>query len=163
MSIFGIAPAPTTPQADPEAINALRNLTVFGAIKAVIGSSHPFRRKVREAVPVVGGKADKDGKPREIVIERDETFFRVVRSAHQFPAHQRRWICLGTELAADTEEDLLALIYATHGSPEAMRRAGKRLVYCAELLVEVDIHDSEGGRPIVRREQALVSDREPAP
>lgn len=160
MSVFAIPPAAPQPTPDAETLSQLRALMSFGSVKAVIGSEHPFRRKVTEEIPVQGLK-DKDGKPKVVKVEREETYFRAVRSIHQWRHIPHRWIALGTSIVADTEEECVALIHATYGGPEAMRRAGQRIVYCAETLTEIDVHVSEGGRPAIKRETALMSDREP--
>jgi len=160
MSVFAIPPAAPQPTPDAETLSQLRALMSFGPIKAVIGSEHPFRRKVTEEIPVQGLK-DKDGKAKVVKVEREETYFRTVRSLHQWRHIPHRWIALGTSIVADTEEECVAMVHATYGGPEAMRRSGQRVVYCAETLTEIDVHVSEGGRPAIRRETALLSDREP--
>ena len=134
--------------------------STFGPIKAVVGSEHPFLRNVTDEIPVQGVK-DKDGKPKIVKVERKETYFRAVRSLHQWRHIPHKWIALGTTIVADTEEECVAMIHALHGGPEAMRRAGVRVVYCAESMTEIDVHVSEGGRPAIKRETALMSDREP--
>jgi hypothetical protein len=160
MSVFAVQPAAPQPAPDAETLSQLRAMMSFGAIKAVIGSEHPFRRKTTEEIPVQGLK-DKDNKPKVVRVEREETYFRAVRSIHQWRHIPHRWIALGTTIVADTEEECIAMVHATYGGPEAMRRAGQRIVYCAETLTEIDVHVSEGGRPAIKRETALLSDREP--
>lgn len=157
MSILSIPQPSTTPQADPEALNFIRTRTAFGMLKAVVGSQHAFRRKVKEKIPVI----TKDGKSKDLEIEKEETFHRTVRSLHHYAAIPKRWMCLSCQITADNEDDLIAAHYAAHGGPAAMSKAGLRHVYCAETLVDVDVHDSEGGRPVIRRETALLSDRDP--
>lgn len=160
MSVFAVQPAAPQPTPDAETLSQLRAAMTFGAIKAVVGSEHPFRRKTIEEIPVQGVK-DKDGKAKVVKIEREETYFRAVRSIHQWRHIPHRWIALGTSIVADTEEECVAMVHAAYGSPEAMRRAGTRIVYVAETLTEIDVHVSEGGRPAIKRETALLSDREP--
>lgn len=157
MSIFAIPQAPTTPQADPEAINHIRARTSFGCLKAVVGSAHAFQEKVKRKIPVV----TKDGKSKDIEVEEVQVFHRTVRSIHQYAAMPKKWICLSCNITADSEDDILAAHYAVHGGPQAMSKAGLRHVYCAETQVEVDVHTSHGGQPVIRREIALLSDREP--
>lgn len=157
MSIFAVPQAPTTPQADPDAINHIRARTSFGMLKAVVGSQHAFQQRVKRKIAV----QQKDGKAKDIEVEETQIFHREVRSLHQFSAVPRKWICLSCDIKADTEEDIIAAHYAVHGGPQAMAKAGLRHVYCGETLAEVDVFTSHGGQPIVRRETALVSDREP--
>lgn len=158
MSILSIPQASTTPQADPEAINFIRSRTAFGCLKAVIGSQHAFRMRVKEKIPVI----TKDGKSKDLEVDKDVTFHRTVRSLHHYAAIPKKWMCLSCSISSETEDDLVSAHHAVHGGPAAMAKAGLRHVYCAETLGEVDVHDSEGGRPVIRRESALLSDRDPA-
>jgi hypothetical protein len=150
--------AAAQPQVDASTVNEIFARTTFGAIKAVVGSQHAFRRKAKKKVVIASAK---DGKKSEVEVDIEETFFRTVYSIHQHRSAPQKWIALGTDLTAPTEDELLGLIYATHGGPDAMRKAGKRIVYCAETSVEIDVHTSEGGELVIRREVALLSDREP--
>ena len=160
MPMLAVQPPPITPQADASALQEIFSRTAFGAVKAVIGSEHGFIRVVEKKIQVTNVK-DKDGKPKEVTLKQDEFYQRPVRSLHQFGVYPRKWIALGEDLEAETEEELLALIYAKHGSPDAMRKSAKRVVYCAETLTEVDVYGMKDGKPIITREIALVSDREP--
>lgn len=156
MSIFSVPQASTTPQADPDAINEIRARTAFGCLKAVVGSQHAFKEKTKRKIPVLG----KDGKSKEIEIDDESIFHRTVRSIHQYTHIPKKWMCLSCAITADSEDDLLAAHYAAHGGPQAMAKAGLRHVYCAETQVEVDVHTSHGGQPVIRKELALLSDRE---
>lgn len=158
MSIFAIPPAQPQPQIDATTHNEIFARTTFGAIKAVVGSQHAFRRKGKKKITI---NSAKDGKKSEVEIDTEELFSRTVYSIHQHRHVPLKWIALGTDLTAASEDELVGIIYATHGGPEVMRKAGKRIVYCAETTSEVDIYTSEGGEPVIRREVALLSDREP--
>lgn len=149
-----------TVQADASALQEILARTSFGAIKAVIGSDHNFQIKTQKKITIANAK-DKDGKPKEMTIDVPEMRVRRVRSIHQYAHFPKRWFALGTDLSADTEEELLTAIYAIHGGPEAMRKAAKRIVYCAESLSEIDVFLIVDGKPIATREILLLSDREP--
>lgn len=158
--ILNVQPAATQPAIDPTTANEIFARTVFGAIKAVIGSKHAFAKKVKQKVVVTNAKG-KDGKPLEVEVDKTEVFYREVRSIFQHAHIPQRWLTLDGAIVAESESELLSKIYAVHGGPEQMRKDAKRVIYCAELLSEVDVHTSIAGEPAIVRETCLVSDREP--
>ena len=171
---FGLAPAAPIPSVNPKVINAIRQNTQFGAIKAIVGSRHAFvkKSKVKRQVP---GVVKKDGKPNEIEFDHEELYHREVMNlapyAHELSAlGMLRWIELGGDLSADTEEELLAKIHAKYGSNVQMKKAGRIVLYCAESKCEVNVprvvnsQDANGNwfaESKLVAEIALLSDREP--
>ena len=91
--------------------------------------------------------------------------------AHELSAlGMLRWIELGGDLSADTEEELLAKIHAKYGSNVQMKKAGRIVLYCAESKCEVNVprvvnsQDANGNwfaESKLVAEIALLSDREP--
>ena len=152
-----IQPAENRPAIDAQSLNLIRQHTAFGAVKAVIGSEHAFVKKVKKKFPVTNAKKDQ---AKEIEVDFDEKIFRQVRSLHHFSHFPHRWISLDGRFEAATEDELLAKIHAVHGGPIAMSKAGLRVIYCAESTIELEVHTTKNGEPVIVSEIALMSDRE---
>ena len=157
-SVLGLAPPVGRPQIDADTSNQILRATAFGAVKAVVGSSHLFEVEKTEKKTI----KQADGKTKDYDVKTKSTTMRAVRDLHAHAMHPVQWVALGTTLIADTEQDLLTLIYAQFGGPEAMRKAGKRVVYCAETLEEIELHVVKLGEVAIVKEKTLLSDRHPA-
>lgn len=156
-SIFR-APPPPAPGVDAATVKDIHERVTWGVIKAVVGATFPHAVQVDREVQVSDGKGGK--KARKFTAQ--ETNFRTVRSIHAYPHTPHHWVCLSCGETEDSAEGLTDLHHAKFAGPKGMKSAQERHVICAEADEEVEVHDvGSDGKPVVRMERALLSDREP--